>query len=111
MGKGISLFFIKDEYINSDLVRKELDRASKFALGTEGCGIMELTEEFIRKIQAYTIKERVKTAFGQAENIRKNVKDGIKKARAEGKIFGGKSSKGQRILNTKEKNFKSIFKF
>lgn len=89
--KGINLEFIKEPHINTSIYARAIN--NKVELNSDN-NILIATENFINTILDIIAKEQIIIAFNQAEkevkDLQTRVKEGLEKAKANGKILGRK---------------------
>ncbi len=111
--KGINLIFLKEEYINTEVYRKDLEYQINIELNTGNEATDELMQTIISALNKYTLalaKEQIKKAFDQAEkevqDLHQRTKEGIITARLEGKQIG--QIKGTKLTTKKKKEAKPL---
>ncbi len=99
MEQGVSLAFLKEPYINTDVYKQAIDKRIQ-TLGTKEDILINAINEYLKELA----KEQIKIAFQQSEkevlDLRQRTKEGIETARLNGKQIGQKSGN---TLNVKKK--------
>lgn len=103
--KGVSLIFLKEHYIDTDIYKKNMgDRIE--LVGTKEDLIFRGINDYFRELA----KEQIKIAFDQAEkevkDLQQRTKEGIETARNNGKQIGQKEGKKlitKKSIEAKEK--------
>lgn len=110
---GISLIFLKESYINTEVYRKALDNQINIVLKTGNEATDELMKTIISALNKYTIalaKEQIKKAFDQAEkevqDLHQRTKEGILTAKLNGKQIG--QPRGAKLTTKKSIKSKEI---
>lgn len=110
---GISLIFLKESYINTEVYRKALDNQINIVLKTGNKATDELMKTIISALNKYTIalaKEQIKKAFDQAEkevqDLHQRTKEGILTAKLNGKQIG--QPRGAKLTTKKSIKSKEI---
>ncbi len=111
--KGITIEFLKEPYINTEIYHHALDNQIKLELDTGNKAINELMNSIIDSLNKYAIalaKEQIAIAFYQAqkevEDLHQRTKEGILTAKLNGKQIGRTS--GAKIETKKAKATKEI---
>lgn len=111
--KGITIEFLKEPHINTDVYRQALDNQIKLKLDTGNKATNELMNNIIDSLNKYTIalaKEQIKIAFDQAEkevqDLHQRTKEGILTAKLNGKQIG--RATGTKVETKKAKATKEI---
>lgn len=90
--RGVNLIFLKEEDINSSVIMDQINKALKISLGVDQTELIKATEDYIKTILIIQAKEQVANRFNQAEkeimDIRQRTKEGLERARANGKQIG-----------------------
>lgn len=96
--RGISLEFLKEPHINSDVYRQALQRQVDISLKTGNNAADNFMGSVIEALNQYMVdlaKEQIRIAFGQAEkevkDLHQRTQEGIKTARLDGKQIGLKT--------------------
>ncbi len=99
MARNISLIFLKEPYINTDVYKQAIDKRIQ-TLGTKEDILINAINEYLKELA----KEQIRIAFQQSEkevlDLRQRTKEGIETARLNGKQIGQRPG---RILNIKKK--------
>lgn len=111
--KGITIEFLKEPHINTEVYKQALQSQIKLKLDTGNKATDELMENIIQALNKYTIelaKEQIKIAFTQAqkevEDLHQRTREGILTARLNGKQIG--RAVGQKVETKKAKATKAI---
>ena len=111
--KGITLEFLKEPHINTEVYRQALDNQIKLKMDTGNKATNELMNSIIDSLNKYTIalaKEQIQIAFDQAqkevEDLHQRTREGIMTARLNGKQIG--RAKGTKVETKKAKTTKEI---
>lgn len=95
--KGVTLVFLKEPDINTEVYRKALDRQIKFQLSTGNDATDQFINAIINALNKYTIelaKQQIRIRFEQSEkevrDLRQRTKEGIETARLNGSQIGHK---------------------
>ena len=111
--KGITIEFLKEPHINTEVYRQALDNQIKLKLDTGNKATNELMNNIIDSLNKYTIalaKEQIQIAFNQAqkevEDLHQRTKEGILTARLNGKQIG--RATGIKVETKKAKLAKEI---
>lgn len=95
--KGVTLVFLKEPDINTEVYRKALDRQIKFQLSTGNDATDHFINAIINALNKYTIelaKQQIRIRFEQSEkevrDLRQRTKEGIETARLNGSQIGHK---------------------
>ena len=109
--RGVSLVFLKEPQINTDVYRAALDRKFEFAADTGNAATDNLITGLADVLNRYTIdlaKEQVRIVFDQAqkevEDLHQRTAEGIQTARLEGKQIG--HEKGVKMITQKSREAK-----
>ena len=109
--RGVSLVFLKEPQINTDVYRAALDRKIEFAADTGNAATDNLITGLADVLNRYTIdlaKEQVRIVFDQAqkevEDLHQRTAEGIQTARLEGKQIG--HEKGVKMITQKSREAK-----
>ena len=93
---GISLEFLKEPHINTEVYKQALQRQIDITLNTGHNATDKLMNTIIEALNSYILdlaKEQIKIAFQQAEkevsDLHQRTKEGIETARLNGKQIGG----------------------
>lgn len=104
--KGISLEFLKEPHINTDVYKQALQRQLDITLNTGNNATDKFMNTIIDALNGYIMdlaKEQVRIAFEQAQkevdDLHQRTKEGIETARLNGKQIGGVKGKS---LTTKK---------
>lgn len=99
--REISIEFLKEPHINTDVYRKALDNQIKLKLDTGNKATDELMNSIIDSLNKYSLalaKEQIQIAFNQAEkevqDLHQRTREGILTAKLNGKQIG-------RVVGTK----------
>ena len=119
--RGISLEFLKEPHINSDVYRQALQRQVDISLKTGNNAADNFMGSVIEALNQYMVdlaKEQIRIAFGQAEkevkDLHQRTQEGIKTARLDGKQIGlktGTKLKVKKADSAKEKIMKYSVSF
>lgn len=114
MLNGVTLVFLKEPYINTDMYKEALNKKNIDLTGTQIDCILEGINEYLLTI----VKNQVKLAFQMAENevleLRQRTKEGMETARLNGKQIGHpegtklttkKSIEAKKIIRKHNKDF------
>lgn len=95
---GINLVFLKEPHINTDTYRKALDRRIDVSASTGKESTDRLIDNVVDALNRFLldlVQEQIRLAFDQAEKevdyLHQRTKEGIERARLEGKQIGGKA--------------------
>ena len=113
--KGVTLVFLKEEHINTDVYKKALESQINTVVNTGNAATDNLLNSIIAALNDYTIalaKEQIRIVFEQAEkevtDLHQRTKEGIETARLNGKQIGG--VKGVKLTTKKSIQAKEIIK-
>lgn len=118
--KGTQLVFLKEPTINTKVYKQALDkhaneRIETLAKETGNKATTRFIHAVISAINDFTldlVKEQIRLAFAQAQaevdNIHKLTKDGIAKAREQGKPVGGQAQIGMKKKSSKAEAVKPL---
>ena len=102
---GIQLAFLKEPHINTDVLRKALERPSVPLTGTNVDIILKAVNEYLLAL----VEEQIRLAFENAElevaRLHQRTREGIETARLNGKVIGrpqGRKEKTKRYLETRD---------
>ena len=111
--KGITLVFLQEPHINTDVYRKALQNQIEIKLNTGNKATDEFINNIIEALNKYTIdlaKAQIRIAFEQAEkevsDLHQRTSEGIKTAKLNGKQIGRVA--GKKYTTKKEKEAKEI---
>lgn len=111
--RGITLVFLKEPHINTDVYRQALQNQIDIKLNTGNQATDEFVNSIIEALNKYTIdlaKAQIRIAFEQAEkevkDLHQRTSEGIKTAKLNGKRIG--RIKGQKYVSKKEITAKAI---
>lgn len=111
--RGITLVFLKEPHINTDVYRQALQNQIEIKLNTGNQATDEFVNSIIEALNKYTIdlaKAQIRIAFEQAEkevmDLHQRTSEGIKTAKLNGKQIG--RVKGQKYITKKEIEAKAI---
>lgn len=106
--KGITLIFLKEPYINTDVYKESLRQS----ISSTGDEIADVYIEATNKVIRLLAKNQIVKAFEQAEkellDLRERTKEGIREARANGKQIG--AVKGSTYNIKKKEKVKSVIR-
>lgn len=98
--KGINLVFLKEQYINTDTYRKQLEQTN---LPNTDNTVVNLILEGVKNALMQLAKEQIIIAFEQSEkevkDLRQRTKEGMKTAKLNGKQIG--QTKGAKLTTKK----------
>ena len=104
--KGITLVFLKEPHINTDVYKQALQRQLDITLNTGRKATDKFMNTIIEALNGYLMdlaKEQIKLAFKQAQkevdDLHQRTKEGIETARLNGKQIGG--IKGKKLTTKK----------
>lgn len=104
--KGITLVFLKEPHINTDVYKQALQRQLDITLNTGRKATDKFMNTIIEALNGYLMdlaKEQIKLAFEQAQkevdDLHQRTKEGIETARLNGKQIGG--IKGKKLTTKK----------
>ena len=104
--QGVSLVFLKEPQINTDVFKKALDSQIDLVISTGNTATDSLLKSIIDALNEYTIalaKEQIRIVFEQAEkevtDLHQRTKEGLETARLNGKQIGQK--KGAKLITKK----------
>lgn len=104
--KGVRLCFLKEPHLNTDVFKKSCEK--QIARAEDGNEIINRCIDFVNEMLMLVAEEQIKSAFEGAEwelvTKRKNIKDGVARAQAEGKQVG--REKGVKVETKKCKESK-----
>ena len=110
---NVSIEFLKEPHINTDVFRKALDNQIKLQIKTGNEATDKLINTVIKALNDYTIalaKEQIKKVFDQAqkelEDIHTRTSEGLETAKSEGKRVG--TPKGTKLVTKKSLEAKEI---
>lgn len=110
MDKGVNLVFLKEGYINSEVIERSISQAQGFKVKAMGEKIIDRSNDFIKDILMIQIENQIEIAFDQAEkevmDLKERTKEGIRAARIKGSQIGrkeGSKFKTKRGQELKEK--------
>ena len=110
---NVSIEFLKEPHINTEVFRKALDNQIKLQVKTGNEATDKLINTVIKALNDYTIalaKEQIKKVFDQAEkeleDIHTRTSEGLETAKAEGKRVG--TPKGTKLVTKKSLEAKEI---
>lgn len=110
---NVSIEFLKEPHINTEVFRKALDNQIKLQIKTGNEATDKLINTVIKALNDYTIalaKEQIKKVFDQAqkelEDIHTRTSEGLETAKAEGKRVG--TPKGTKLVTKKSLDAKNI---
>ena len=96
--KGVSLVFLKEEHINTEVYKKALESHISTVVNTGDSATDNLLNSIITALNDYTIqlaKRQIRIVFEQAEkevtDLHQRTKEGLETARLNGKQIGHKS--------------------
>lgn len=111
--RGVTLVFLKEPHINTDVYRQALQNQIEIKLDTGNKATDEFVNSIIDALNKYTIdlaKAQIRIAFEQAEkevmDLHQRTSEGIKTAKLNGKQIG--RIKGQKYTTKKEIEAKAI---
>lgn len=111
--RDISIEFLKEPHINTEVYKKALDNQIKIKLETGNKATDELMNTIIEALNKYTIelaKEQIKIVFDQAqkelEDLHIRTSEGMETAKRNGKRVG--TPKGAKLTTKKSKEAKEI---
>ena len=111
--KNISLVFLKEPHINTDVFKQQIQKQIDFRLETGSESTDKFVNAVIDAVKEYSIdiaKEQIKLAFEQAEkevqDLHQRTKEGILTAKLSGKQIGQKL--GSKLTTKKSKEAKAI---
>lgn len=87
MNKGITLVFLKEPQINTDTYKQALNQVIPLT-NSKVDRILGAINDYLRELATRQIELAFEQAEKEAENIRKNTKDGIREARSRGQQIG-----------------------
>lgn len=109
--RDISIEFLKEPHINTEVYKKALDNQIKIKLETGNKATDELMNTIIEALNKYTIelaKEQIKIVFDQAqkelEDLHIRTSEGMETAKRNGKRVG--TPKGAKLTTKKSKEAK-----
>jgi DNA invertase Pin-like site-specific DNA recombinase len=112
---GISLVFLKEEHINTEVYKNALESQIKTVINTGNSATDNLLNSIIKSLNDYTIelaKQQIKIVFEQAEkevtDLHQRTKEGLETARLNGKQIG--LVKGTKLTTKKSIEAKEIIK-
>lgn len=117
---GIQLVFLKEPTINTEVYKQALakhanDKIETLAIETGNKATTRFIQAVISAINDFTfdlVKEQIRLAFAQAQaevdNIHKLTKDGIAKAKEQGKPVGGQAQIGTKKKSKKAEAVKPL---
>lgn len=114
--RGIELVFLKESFINTEVYRENIKNAMKMYENTTSNNSKATSDatsvlissifEAIKKYTFTLIEEQIKRAFEaseqEANTIRERVKEGLREAKAQGKIGGCKKGQTRERKNKQE---------
>lgn len=111
--RGVSIEFLKEPYINSEVFKQALNNQIQIKLQTGNEATDELMNTIIEALNKFTIqlaKDQIKKVFDQAEkeltDLHQRTAEGIETARLEGKQIG--RVEGTKVETKKAKATKEI---
>ena len=111
--KNVSLVFLKEPHINTDVFKQQIQRQIDFRLETGSESTDKFVNAVIEAVKEYSIdiaKEQIRLAFEQAEkevqDLHQRTKEGILTAKLNGKRIGQKP--GSKLTTKKSKEAKAI---
>lgn len=111
--KGVSLVFLKEEHINTEVYKKALESHISTVVNTGDSATDNLLNSIISALNDYTIqlaKRQIRIVFEQAEkevtDLHQRTKEGLETARLSGKQIG--ISKGTTLTTKKSVKAKEI---
>lgn len=111
--RDISIEFLKEPYINTEVYKEALNNQIKIKLETGNKATDELMNTIIEALNKYTIelaKEQIKIVFDQAqkelEDLHIRTSEGMETAKRNGKRVG--TPKGAKLTTKKSKEAKEI---
>lgn len=112
---GITLVFLKEPQINTEVYQKALESQIDIVANTGNAATDTLLNSIISALNNYTIelaKQQIRIAFEQAEkevmDLHQRTKEGLQTARLNGKQIG--RAEGTKIETKKSKQAKEIIK-
>ena len=107
---GITLVFLKEPYINTDLYEEQLKTNEN--IKSDDVDLNETIMKGVREYLERLAKRQIKIAFDQAEkevlDLRERTKEGLRVTRAKGTILGRKA--GSTYTTKKEKEMREKIK-
>lgn len=110
--KGITLVFLKEPHINTDVYKQALQRQLNITLNTGNHATDKFMNSVIEALNGYIMdlaKEQIKLAFSQAQkevdDLHQRTKEGIETARLNGKQIGlpkGTHFETKKAISSKE---------
>ena len=104
--KGVSLVFLKEPQINTDVFKKTLENQIDIVANTGNNATDSLLNSIVKALNDYTIelaKQQIRIVFEQAEkevlDLHQRTKEGIETARLNGKQIG--IPKGTKLITKK----------
>lgn len=104
--RGITLVFLKEPHINTDVYRKALEHQIDVKLNTGDKATDEFVNNIVAALNKYTIdlaKAQIRIAFEQAEkevvDLQQRTSEGLKTAKMNGKQIG--TPKGAKLVTKK----------
>ena len=114
-GKDISLIFLKEPHINTDVYKKALENQIRISLNTGNAATDNFIHNIIESLNRYTIelaKEQIKIVFEQAQkevdDLHQRTAEGLVTARLNGKQIG--QVKGAKLTTKKSVKAKEVIK-
>jgi len=111
--KNISLVFLKEPHINTDVFKQQIQKQINFRLETGNQSTDKFVNAVVTAVKEYSIdiaKEQIRLAFEQSEkevqDLHQRTKEGILTARLNGKQIGLK--KGTKLITKKSNKAKAI---
>lgn len=102
MKQGIKLIFLKEPYINTEVIQESIKQANEINLNSND-ELIKATETYIKNILMIQANKQIKIAFEQSEKEVKDLQDrtrqGIITAKLHGKQIGQK--KGIKLITKK----------
>lgn len=102
---GVHLVFLKEPHINTDVLKKAMERPTVPMTGTNVDIILKAVNDYLLAL----VEEQIKLAFENAEleveRLHQRTREGIETARLNGKQIGrprGKKEKTKRYLETRD---------
>lgn len=103
--KGIRLIFIKEPHLNTDVFRAALESKVKLT-GTDVDCILQGVNDYLMILAKKQIEIAFQTAQHEVDYLHKRTKEGIARARAEGKQIG--RAEGVKVETKKAKQMKQL---
>lgn len=101
--KGVRLMFVKEPHLNTDVFKEALESKVKLTGSDVDC-ILQGVNQYLMILAKKQIEVAFQTAEHEVDYLHKRTKEGIARARAEGKQIG--RAEGSRIETMKSKEMK-----